>query len=211
MINAKFKLCRFIAGISNIHQIPDSFQSNEVAFAGRSNVGKSSLLNILTFQKHLAKISKTPGRTQQINFFSIDNLITLVDLPGYGYSKVGQKKIRDWGKLIALYISSRENLKLLFLLIDSRRGLQAKDLAALKWLDSYSINYSIVLTKVDKVKKNELENTISNIKNARRSLNNIDIIPTSNRDNTGILKLRSIISTFMKKQNLDNALTKNKC
>ncbi|MBQ4875490.1 MAG: YihA family ribosome biogenesis GTP-binding protein [Rickettsiaceae bacterium H1] len=191
MINEKFRRCKFVSGAVNVKQIPNSIL-NEVAFAGKSNVGKSSLLNALTLQKSLARISKTPGRTQQINFFSIENFITLVDLPGYGYAKASKSKINEWSELIAFYVSSRENLRQLFLLIDARRGVQENDLAVIEWLNSYSIDYTIVLTKVDKMK--EIETVKENI--IKESGIKSEIIATSTKTGAGISKMRNFISLF---------------
>lgn len=198
MLNTKFKKCKFIAGATNTKHIPKSLYVNEVAFAGRANVGKSSLLNALTLQKGLAHTSKTPGRTQQINFFSIEDFITLVDLPGYGYSKVSKSLINKWSKLIAFYISSRENLKQVFLLIDSRRGIQENDMAVIKWLEMYGISYRLILTKTDKVSSTELQELSDNINNTLSALPhaNTELIITSTKKNIGIEKLRYIVSTY---------------
>ncbi len=198
MINAKFKQCKFVLGITSKHQIPKDLYVNEVSFAGRSNVGKSSLLNALTYRKNLAKISKTPGRTQQINFFTIKNFITLVDLPGYGYSKVARSKVHNWSELIAFYILSRKNLKQLFLLIDARRSIQKNDIEVIEWLESYSISYTIVITKTDKVKKNEADKVIDEIKNIELKFINTEIITTSVKDNIGLVKLRNTIINYVK-------------
>lgn len=194
MINAKFKKCKFIAGATKAERIPSNLIVNEVAFAGRSNVGKSSLINVLTFQKNLAKISKTPGRTQQINFFAIEDFITLVDLPGYGYSKVSKSRIKDWSQLIAFYVSSRNLLKQLFLLIDARRGLLENDLAVMKWLQHYNVSYRIVVTKVDKLTECEIDSLLTNMKESKPNLE--DFILTSTKEGLGIKQLRNVISSY---------------
>ncbi len=188
MINDKFKTCKFIAGANNVKQIP-TLLLPEIAFAGRSNVGKSSLLNILTLQKNLARTSKTPGRTQQINFFQIPHLVTLVDLPGYGYSKVSKSTINNWADFIARYISSREQLEHLFLLIDSRRNIQKSDRAVINWLEHYKINHSIILTKTDKLKQTEVEEMITNLNEPTKIITHA----ISNKTSIGISKLRKII------------------
>ncbi len=192
MANAKFKECRFVAGIRSIQQIPSSLIVNEVAFAGRANVGKSSLLNALTHKKDLARTSKTPGRTQQINFFAIENFITLVDLPGYGYSKVSKTKIDAWSRLIANYVSSRQNLQQVFLLIDARHGFKNNDLAVIEWLDSYQIPYRIVLTKADKIDQIELKD----VQTAMQKVCEKEILVTSSVNKIGLDKLRFAISSY---------------
>ena len=200
MLNAQFKKCKFIAGITKAQHIPQTLCLKEIAFAGRANVGKSSLLNALTLQKDLARTSKTPGRTQQINFFSIEKFITLVDLPGYGYSKVSRSTISQWAALIANYVSCREHLQQVFLLIDARRSLKENDLAVIKWLESYTINYTIVLTKADKVNSIELSQVQSEIMSTLQELShsNKEIIITSTTKKIGLDKLRHVISTYSK-------------
>lgn len=127
----------------------------EVAFVGRSNVGKSSLINVLANRKGLVRTSSTPGRTQLINFFAINDTLMLVDLPGYGYAKAPAEIRRQWQPMIETYLASRENLKAVVLILDIRRTPSAQDLDMLDWLDRYQIRPIIVLTKCDKLSKNQ--------------------------------------------------------
>lgn len=128
----------------------------EVAFVGRSNVGKSSLINVLAGRKGLVRTSSTPGRTQLINFFDINGSLTLVDLPGYGYAKAPPELRKQWGPMIEVYLASRESLKAVVLILDIRRIPSDGDLQMLRWLETYNILPIIVLTKCDKLSKNEL-------------------------------------------------------
>lgn len=127
----------------------------EVAFVGRSNVGKSSLINVLAGRKALVRTSSTPGRTQLINFFDLNGVLTLVDLPGYGYAKAPPELRRQWGPMIQTYLAQRENLKAVVLILDIRRIPSDDDLAMLGWLERYGIPPIVVLTKCDKLSKNE--------------------------------------------------------
>ena len=120
----------------------------EYAFAGRSNVGKSSLINALTGRKQLARSSVTPGRTQQLNFFNIDDTFYLVDMPGYGYAKASKKDIAEWNHLLREYLIGRANLKRVFMLIDSRRGIMPVDIEMMEMMDETAVSYQIVLTKI---------------------------------------------------------------
>ena len=127
----------------------------EVAFVGRSNVGKSSLINVLAGRKGLVRTSSTPGRTQLINFFDINSILTLVDLPGYGYAKAPPELRKQWGPMIEAYLASRESLKAVVLILDIRREPSDGDMQMLRWLETYNIPPIIVLTKCDKLSKNE--------------------------------------------------------
>ncbi|MCX5842779.1 MAG: ribosome biogenesis GTP-binding protein YihA/YsxC [Deltaproteobacteria bacterium] len=127
----------------------------EVAFAGRSNVGKSSLINTLTRRRNLARTSNTPGCTRLINFFTVNNQISLVDLPGYGYAKVSEASRRQWGTMIESYFKHRQSLKYVILILDVRREPSEQDLALIHWLRHYNIIFMIVLTKTDKVSRNQ--------------------------------------------------------
>lgn len=127
----------------------------EIAFAGRSNVGKSSLLNMLVGARQLARVSSTPGKTQQINFFAIDERMRFVDLPGYGYAKASQGQRRDWGRLITDYFESERPLAMVLQLIDSRLPIQDSDARVMKWLIEQGLPLQVALTKIDKLKQGE--------------------------------------------------------
>ena len=127
----------------------------EIAFVGRSNVGKSSLINTLVGRKDLAKTSNTPGRTQLINFFSINSVVSFVDLPGYGFAKVSKSVKKDWGDMIEAYLRERRNLVLVVLILDIRRDPSADDLSLRDWLAQYGLPYMYVLTKADKLSNNQ--------------------------------------------------------
>ena len=127
----------------------------EIAFVGRSNVGKSSLMNTLVNRKKLAKTSNTPGRTQLINFFDINGTISFVDLPGYGFAKVAQSVKKDWGNMIETYLRERQNLAMVIFILDIRRDPSNDDLSLRDWLEEYHIPYISILTKVDKLSNNQ--------------------------------------------------------
>jgi len=147
--------CDFMWGSADLAQLPPP-DFSEIAFAGRSNVGKSSLVNALTNRNTLAKTSNTPGRTQQLNFFNLGGLLYLVDMPGYGYAKVS-KDVRDnWDNLIFQYLQGRPNLRAVLILIDSRHGLKETDVHLMDLLDKAAVNYRVVLTKSDRAAKKEL-------------------------------------------------------
>ena len=128
----------------------------EIAFAGRSNVGKSSLINTLVKRKGLARISNTPGRTQEINFFSVNSRFAFIDLPGYGYAKVPEKVRKNWGPMIETYLRERPTLRLVVLILDIRRDPSEEDRQLIDWLQCYRLPLLIVLTKIDKVSRNQL-------------------------------------------------------
>lgn len=142
--------CAFVAGATTIEVIPPP-ELPEVAFVGRSNVGKSSLLNALTGRTTLARVSHTPGRTRQINFFRLADTLMLVDLPGYGYAKASKALAAEWQRLIFAYLRGRPNLKRVLLLIDARRGVLEVDREAMRLLDQAAVSYLVVLTKIDKI------------------------------------------------------------
>ena len=147
--------CEFRLGIQNLDQLPPSAMT-EIAFAGRSNVGKSSLINAIMGRK-IAHVSHTPGRTQQLNFFEVGDFFWLVDMPGYGYAKVSKSMKASWDKLIKEYLVGRPNLRVCFLLIDSRHGLKDSDRDMMKMLDSSAVAYRIILTKADEPKAADLK------------------------------------------------------
>jgi len=128
----------------------------EVAFAGRSNVGKSSLINTLLNRKRLARTSTTPGRTQEINFFRINDSFFFVDLPGYGYAKVPEAIRKQWGPMVETYLRDRQTLSLVVVILDVRRDPSPEDLQLIHWLEFYSVNFLVVITKTDKISRNEL-------------------------------------------------------
>ena len=145
--------CRFIAGAAFASQLPHN-DLPEIAFVGRSNVGKSSLINALTFRKSLARVSISPGRTRQINFFNLGDKLTLVDLPGYGYAAVSKQDLNAWKKLITHYIQSRAALRKVILLVDCRHPLKQSDEDAMRFFHNAAIPFQIILTKVDKERPN---------------------------------------------------------
>ncbi|MDD3020428.1 MAG: ribosome biogenesis GTP-binding protein YihA/YsxC [Alphaproteobacteria bacterium] len=149
--------CDFRLGIADLYQLPPS-QIPEIAFAGRSNVGKSSLINALMGRK-IAHVSHTPGRTQQLNFFEVGEHFWLVDMPGYGYAKVSKKLKNNWNQVLRDYLKGRPNLRVVFLLIDSRHGLKDNDIEMMDMLDQAAVSYRIILTKSDEPKKSDLDNT----------------------------------------------------
>lgn len=142
--------CEFVAGAQTLEQIPE-LSLPEIAFVGRSNAGKSSLINALTGRSALARVSHTPGRTRQINFFQLGDRLTLVDLPGYSYAKVSKALAAQWQRLIFDYLRGRPNLKRVILLIDARRGIMDVDNEAMTLLDQAAVSYLVVLTKADKL------------------------------------------------------------
>lgn len=148
--------CDFFWGTGDIKSLPPQ-SLPEVAVVGRSNVGKSSLLNALTGRKTLARVSQTPGRTREINFFNLGKKLILVDLPGYGYAKASKQLAAEWQHLIFAYLSGRATLKRVMLLIDSRRGVMDTDLAVMELLDGAAVSYGLVLTKADELKPKDGE------------------------------------------------------
>jgi len=144
--------CDFVAGAAEESRLPPDW-GPEVAFVGRSNVGKSSLVNVLTGRTVLAKVSRTPGRTQQLNFFNLGGRLILVDLPGYGYAKAERRKIEAWTRLANRYLKGRRNLERVLVLIDARHGLKDSDRAVMAALDGVARTYQLILTKFDRVKK----------------------------------------------------------
>ncbi|MCL4678710.1 MAG: ribosome biogenesis GTP-binding protein YihA/YsxC [Alphaproteobacteria bacterium] len=189
--------CDFMLGVAGLEQLPETDRP-EVAFAGRSNVGKSSLVNALTGRKTLARASNTPGRTQQLNFFNLGNVITLVDMPGYGYAKVSKTQIADWTKLIFQYLRGRPNLRCVFVLVDGRHGLKDSDIELMKMLDEAAVSYRVVLTKIDKIKNEELESVVAKTLEAlkKRAAAFPGVAPTSAETGAGIPDLRAVIADY---------------
>lgn len=150
--------CEFVLGVADIAQMDElpAAELPEIAFAGRSNVGKSSLINALTGRKTLARTSNTPGRTQQINFFTLAGRLMLADLPGYGYARAPRTVAAGWRRLARKYLRGRPGLRRVCLLIDARHGIKESDIESMKMLDAAAVSYQIVLTKADKVKPADL-------------------------------------------------------
>ena len=190
--------CQFVIGITDFNLFPTS-QLPEFAFIGRSNVGKSSLLNALVKQKGLARVSVTPGRTQQVNFFQLADKLMLVDLPGYGFAKAPKNLVKAWERMSLGYLKNRTNLKRLFLLIDSRHGFKVNDLQFMDQLDKFAVPYQIVLTKLDKTNKEQILKTIEFAKEniIRHAAMFPDIILSSSKAGHGIEDLRNYIYNLM--------------
>lgn len=189
--------CRFVAGANSLEMLPEPALT-EIAFAGRSNVGKSSLINTLTRHSALARTSRTPGRTQQINFFQLGSELMLVDLPGYGFARASKEKIGNWTALIHAYLLGRPNLRRLCLLIDARHGLKKTDEALMEELDKAAVVYQIVLTKADKMSKTTVEGLVKKITALfpKHPAAYPTIIVTSSRDGVGIEALRASLATL---------------
>jgi GTP-binding protein len=189
--------CDFVMGAREEAQLPVP-DLPEVAFAGRSNVGKSSLVNALTGRKTLARTSNTPGRTREVNFFNLGGRLMLVDLPGYGYAQASKSEIGRWNRLIEDYLKGRPNLRRVCLLIDARHGLKDGDRAVMKLLDVAAVNYQAVLTKTDKVKPGELEKRIAAmaVELATHAAAHPDILLTSSVKQHGIAELRAEIAAL---------------
>ena len=188
----------FIKGVVAMSGLPLDDRL-EVCFAGRSNVGKSSLINALTGRKALARTSNTPGRTQEINFFSQAEKYYLVDLPGYGYASAPLNIVEKWQRLVRQYVSGRQSLRRAFVLIDSRHGVKEVDKKLLSILDSSAVTFQAVLTKADKIKKNERLQIIDHVSNALQSHPAAfpEILLTSSQKGLGIPTLRSAIATLI--------------
>jgi GTP-binding protein len=170
-------------------------QGVEIAFAGRSNVGKSSLINALTGRKALARTSHTPGRTQELIFVRADEALTMVDMPGYGYAEAAKTKVRAWTDLIYDYLRGRANLARVYGLIDARHGLKDTDAPVLDTLDQAAVSYAVVLTKGDQLKAAALEATRAEVAAALkgRAAAFPEVIATSSRDGAGIAELRAAV------------------
>ena len=146
----------FMLSVVNLNQLPITDRP-EICFAGRSNVGKSSLINALTNRKGIARASNTPGRTRELNYFNVDERLNLVDLPGYGYARASKTDIANWTRLTRAFLRGRAELRRVFLLIDSRHGIKPTDIELMEMLDEAAVTYQLVLTKIDKIKKTELD------------------------------------------------------
>ena len=184
----------FLLGVVDEKQLPTSGLP-EIAFAGRSNVGKSSLINAVTGVKGLARVSSTPGRTQQLNFFGVGDKFNLVDLPGYGYAKAPKAMVDNWTDLILRYLKGRAQLKRVFLLIDSRHGIKSVDENVMQVLDTAAVLYQLVLTKTDKISGAELEKILADTrqKSTQHTACFPEILATSSEKKQGLDSLKKAI------------------
>jgi len=191
--------CVFVKGVVAIDGLPDDGRP-EIAFAGRSNVGKSSLINALVGRTSLARVSVTPGRTRELNFFTLGHQaeIYLVDMPGYGYARASKVAVRGWTRLIRDYLRGRRELKRVFVLIDARHGIKPNDKETMSLLDEAAVSYQAVLTKADKPKKTELEETVAKVEAelSKRPAAYPQVLVTSAHTGMGIAELRAAIAVL---------------
>ncbi|MEJ6610711.1 MAG: ribosome biogenesis GTP-binding protein YihA/YsxC [Paracoccaceae bacterium] len=188
----------FLKGVVAMSGLPPADRL-EICFAGRSNVGKSSLINAVTGRKALARASNTPGRTQEINFFTAGESHYLVDLPGYGYANAPINVVEKWQRLLKQYLSGRQSLRRAFVLIDMRHGVKPVDEEILSLLDSAAVPFQCVMTKTDKIKDIDREKTLAQVRQAlsKHPAAFPEIVLTSSEKGTGIATLRAIIATLI--------------
>jgi GTP-binding protein len=188
---------RFTTAASSVASLPPPGAA-EVAFAGRSNVGKSSLINALTGQKGLARTSNTPGRTRELNFFTADDGVVIVDLPGYGYARAPKRAVKDWTRLVFDFLRGRAGLRRVYLLVDARHGLKPNDREVLDLLDQAAVSYQVVLTKSDKEKPAGLVERVAETEAAlaRRPAAHPRVIATSAATGAGLPELRAEIAAI---------------
>ena len=189
---------QFVAAAASLGSLPP-MNGVEIAFAGRSNVGKSSLINALTARKALARTSRTPGRTQELIFFSAGGPLTLVDMPGYGYAQASKAKIAAWTELIHAYLRGRANLARVYVLVDARHGLKSGDDEVFARFDEAAVSYQIALTKADEVKKAELPERIAAVSAglAKHPAAYPDILVTSSETGAGIPEFRAAVAKLL--------------
>jgi GTP-binding protein len=192
--------CNFVKGVVSIDGLPRDGRP-EVAFAGRSNVGKSSLINALTGQKALARVSVTPGRTRELNFFTLGKAgeLVLVDMPGYGYARAPKAQVKGWTRLIGDYLKGRKELKRVFLLIDARHGIKPTDREIMTLMDEAAVSYQAVLTKADKPKASELAAVLEKVSAelGKHPAAYPEVLVTSARLGAGIPELRAAVASLL--------------
>ncbi len=196
----KIKQAEFIKSAVYEKDYPAELNNIEFAFVGRSNVGKSSLINSITGRKKLAKTSKTPGRTQLINYFKVNNEFYIVDLPGYGFAKVPKEMKAEWGKTMERYVASNRK-KLVFVLLDIRRVPSEEDIEMLVWLDHHDIPFKIIFTKIDKVSNNEKFKCLKDIKK-KIEFHNEDVFYHSSLNDTGKEDILNYIESLLNKEEI---------
>jgi len=186
--------CDFVKGVVALDGLPPADRI-EVCFAGRSNVGKSSLINALTGRKSLARASNTPGRTQEINYFDLGGRLYLVDLPGYGYAEAPRAVVAQWQALLRAYLSGRPTLRRAFVLIDARHGVKPVDAEIMALLDTAAVSYQAVLTKADKPRGGVLADVIADVQAAlkKRPAAHPEVLVTSSETGAGLAELRAAI------------------
>jgi GTP-binding protein len=187
--------CQFVAAAAELSRLPPATLP-EIAFLGRSNVGKSSLINALTGRNTLARTSNTPGRTRQLNFFDLGGRLLLVDMPGYGYAEAPKTEIARWTELIDLYLKGRQSLRRLILLVDSRHGVKENDLEMMKRLDKAAVSYQLVFTKIDKLGASERGKRVTETETllAKRPAAHPSVVITSSETGAGIPELRAVLA-----------------
>lgn len=188
--------CDFVLGAAALSQIPDG-KLPEVAFIGRSNVGKSSLINALVQRKGLARTSNTPGRTQQLNFFNLGGRLMIADLPGYGYAKASKSDVAEWNQLIRDYLRGRAPLRRVCLLIDSRHGLKDSDIEMMKMLDVAAVPYQLILTKSDKKQTLNVEQAGIDAVRSNHPALHPEVLITSSEKRIGIEQLREALYSLV--------------
>jgi GTP-binding protein len=190
--------CDFVKGVVAIDGLPPADRV-EVCFAGRSNVGKSSLINALTGRKGLARASNTPGRTQEINYFDLGGRLWLVDLPGYGFAEAPKAKVAGWQALLRTYLAGRATLRRAFVLIDGRHGIKPPDAEIMALMDSAAVSYQVVLTKADKPKAGALDATLAGVRAAlaKRPAAYPEVLLSSSEKGTGLPELRATIAALL--------------
>jgi GTP-binding protein len=188
-----FKKTEFVFGVTSYKNLPED-SGFEILLAGRSNAGKSSALNTLTDNKKLARISKTPGRTTEINFFKVNEDLKLLDLPGYGFAKSSKSKKQDWGPLLGEYFQKRQALTAVIIFMDIRHPLKESDWEMINLCRDFNVPFTPVLTKSDKLSNNKIANTIQNVK---AEINEADALAISSHNGAGFDNLSKEILKFI--------------